>query len=87
MEIKKDAWDNFVTSFDTKSDISNFKYDFKVMTKKYGQAYMEFCRVQWSANDGAQPEEEFMKMNGNMPKTYFDKVIKVNKIKQQNGKE
>ena len=76
MEIKSEAWNNFITSFDVKSDVSNFKYDFKTMTKKYGQAYMVFCKAQWSVNEGVQTEDEFMKMNADMPKSYFDKVIK-----------
>jgi len=76
IEIKKDAWDNFLSAFDYESDVSNFKYDFKVMTKKYGQAYMTFCKAQWSANEGVQTEEEFMKMNGNMPRSFFEKVVK-----------
>ena len=78
MDIKADAWNNFMTSFDYESNVSNFKFDFKTMTKKYGQAYMEFCKSQWSANDGVQTEEEFMKMNGDMPKSFFDKVVKGN---------
>jgi hypothetical protein len=76
MDIKTDAWNNFMDSFDMESDVNNFKYDFKIMTKKYGQAYMEFCKAQWSANDGVQTEEEFMRMNANMPRSFFDKVVK-----------
>jgi hypothetical protein len=77
-EIKKDAWDNFITSMDFESPTSNFKFEFPMMTKKYGQAYMEFCKAAWSANDGIMTEEEFMKMNGNMPKSFFEKTIKKN---------
>ena len=76
MEIKKQAWDNFMDSIDFESDVNNFKHEFKVMTKKYGQAYMDYCRNAWSANMGAQTEEEFCKMNADMPISYFQKVIK-----------
>ena len=76
MEVKKDAWENFINSIDTESDTSNFKFDFKVMTKRFGQAYMVYCKAMWFANEGVQTEEEFMKMNANMPKAFFDKVIK-----------
>ena len=76
MDIKKEAWDNFITSFDTESNTSNFKFEFKVMTKKYGQAYIEFCKAQWFANDNVQTEEEFMKMNGDMPRSFFEKNVK-----------
>jgi hypothetical protein len=74
-DIKRDAWDNFITSMDFESDTSNFKYEFGVMTKKYGQAYIEFCKAAWFANDGVMTEEEFMKMNGNMPRSFFDKTV------------
>ena len=75
-EIKKDAWDNFLTSIDWESDVNNFKYEFPMMTKKYGQAFMSYCKAQWAANDGQQTEEEFCKMNANMPKKFFDNRIK-----------
>jgi hypothetical protein len=76
MDIKKDAWDNFISAMDYDSDDKNFIYDFKVMTKKYGQAYMEYCKAMWQANDGVQSEDEFMRMNGDIPVGYFNKVIK-----------
>lgn len=76
MEIKKPAWDNFIESMDFDSDENNFKYPFKVMTKKYGQAFIAYCRVAWQANEGIQTEEEFCKMNADMPMGFFEKTIK-----------
>ena len=76
MKIKKDAWDNFMNAVDWESDTGNFKYPFKVMTKKYGQAFIAFCKEQWQANEGVQTEEEFCKMNADIPQGFFDKVIK-----------
>jgi len=76
MDIKKDAWDNIISVMDFDSDDDNFIHNFKVMTKKYGQAYIAYCRAAWGANDGVQTEEEFCKMNANMPKAFFDKAIK-----------
>ena len=76
MEIKKQAWDNFLSAVDFESDTNNFKYDFETMTKKYGQAFMVYCKATWKANCGVQTEEEFCKMNANMPIGYFQKVIK-----------
>ena len=75
MEIKKQAWDNFMEAVDFESNTNNFKYEFKVMTKKYGQAYMEWCRNVWEINEGTQSKEDFCKMNANMLISYFDKVI------------
>lgn len=75
-EIKSDAWMNFSTAFDFDSPDRNFKYDFAVMTKKYGQAYIEYCRAAWAANDGVLDEEEFRRMNGNIPEGFFNGKIK-----------
>jgi hypothetical protein len=72
MEIKKDAWDKFLESMDVESPDSNFKYDFVYMTKKYGVAYIEFCKAAWSANEDVLTEEEFMTMNGGMPRKFFE---------------
>lgn len=77
-EIKKDAWDNFSASFDFESDDRNFKYDFPVMTKKYGQAFIEYCKAAWIANDGVMTEEEFCKINANMQIKFFENTIKRN---------
>jgi|TARA_R110000824_G_scaffold291588_4_gene480113 hypothetical protein len=76
MEVKKDAWDNFIANvMDPESDTSNFKFSFKIMSKKYGQAYIVFCRAMWEANEGVMSEDEFMAMNGEMPRAFFEKVI------------
>jgi hypothetical protein len=76
MEIKKEAWDNFMTIVDFESDDTNFKIGFKEITKKYGRAYIEYCKSMWEANEGIQSEEEFCKMNGNMPIGFFNNKIK-----------
>lgn len=74
-EIKGPAWDNFIDTIDFESNDNNFKYDFKIMSKKYGNAFIEYCKCMWQANDGIQSEDEFCKMNANMPRGFFDKVI------------
>lgn len=76
MEVKKQAWDNFIeNAMDPESDTSNFKHPFKVLTKKYGQAYIVFCKAMWEANEGVMTQDEFMVMNGEIPRVFFDKVI------------
>ena len=77
MEIKKDAWEKFLAIIDYDSDVSNFKIPFKDITKKYGNAYIEYCKAMWSANDDVMTEDEFMKMNGEMPRGFFEKNIRV----------
>lgn len=76
MEIKKKAWESFINVMDFESDDTNFKVKFNILTKKYGQAYIDYCRTMWSINEGVLSEEEFRKMNGDMPETFFNKNIK-----------
>jgi len=63
-------------TMDFESDTNNFKIPFTEMTKKHGNAFIDFCRAQWSANDGVQTEDEFRKMNADMPIGFFEKNIK-----------
>lgn len=75
-DIKEDAWKKFMDeAIDPDSTTSNFRYDFKVLSKKYGQAYIEFCRAMWFANEGVMSKEEFMAFNGNMPEGFFNNLI------------
>lgn len=76
MEIKKGAWDNFMNAVDWESDTNNFKFPFKIMSKKYGQAYIEYCKAMYIANNEVQTDEDFCKMNADMPIGFFNKVIK-----------
>jgi len=76
MEIKKDAWMKFCDIIDTESNTSNFKIGFQDITKKFGAAYIEYCKAMWEANDGVMTEDEFIAMNGNMPKSFFENRIK-----------
>jgi len=77
-EIKGDAWRNFMKSVDFESTESNFKYEFKDMSKRYGQAYIEYCRAAWIANDNILTEEEFRQINGDIPEGFFNNIIKKN---------
>jgi hypothetical protein len=77
MNVKTQAWENFFeNACDFESDTSNFKVPFKVLTKKFGQAYMVFCKEMWKANEGVMTEEEFRVMNGDMPEGFFNNAIK-----------
>lgn len=60
---------------DFDSDTKNWKYTFKVMTKKYGKDFIEHLQLMWGANGGGQSEEEFCEMN-DLPVDFFTKVIK-----------
>ena len=76
-KINDKSWNHFLNSaFDIKSTTSNFKFEFKDLTKKFGQPYMLFCKEMWLANCDVMTSEEFRKFNGNIPESFFNKVIK-----------
>ena len=62
-----------VMDFD--SDDANFRVAFKKLTKKYGREFIAYSKAAWEANDGLS-EEEFCRLNGNMPKGFFDRKVK-----------
>ena len=76
MNIKKESWDKFITSIDFESDENNFMFPFNVMTKKFGMQFIEYCKAAWNINDDVMTEEEFCKMNANMPIGFFKGKIK-----------
>ena len=61
---------------DFNNESSNFTISFKELTKKYGMEYIAICQAMWGANEGVMPEEEFMKINGDMSKGFFENAIK-----------
>ena len=61
---------------DFESNTQNFTVTFKVATKKYGRDFIKTLKAMWEANEEVQTEEEFCKINCNMPKQFFEKVIK-----------
>jgi len=80
MEVKKEAWSKFLNTMDFESETSNFKIKFSELTKKYGNAYIVFCRAMWESNDGIMSEDEFMVINGEMPRAFFDKNVRMKEI-------
>lgn len=65
---------------DFESDNTNFKIGFEELTRYYGYAYKELCQIMWHINE-TMTEEEFCQMNGNMPKGFFENVIKKTSVK------
>jgi len=59
------------------SDNKNFTMDFKKASKKIGKDFIEIIQAMWSANGGAQTEEEFCHMN-DIPKGFFENKVKKN---------
>jgi len=55
------------------SDISNWKYSFEVMSRKFGRDFIEILKIMWMISD--QTENDFCEMNI-IPKSFFEKVIK-----------
>ena len=76
--MKDKSKNRIIEAMDFDSDTSNWKHDFKVMSKRYGRDFIDTMKAMWSANYDVQTEDEFCKMNG-IPKGFFEKVIKNNK--------
>jgi hypothetical protein len=64
-----------IEAMDFESDTKNWKYTFKVMSKKYGKEYIETLKAMWTANGGGQTEQEFCEMN-DISIQFFNKVVK-----------
>ena len=75
-KLNKMATERIIEAMDFESDTSNWKFDFKKMSKQHGREFIEIITAMWEANDGVQTEEEFCKMNSNMPEGFFKNVIK-----------
>jgi len=85
-DIPNQAWDKFIDeTFDKESDTQNFIYPFKVMTKKYGRQYMEYCRASWVTCNSFMSPTEFCAMHANMPIGFFNKRIDVFNMPNQEG--
>ena len=67
-----------IEAIDFEDDNKNWKYPFKVMTKKYGKDFIEVVKASWEANDDVQTAEEFCTMN-DIPEGFFNNVIIGNK--------
>ena len=75
--IPEQAWKKFLDeAIDFESDKNNFKYEFGIMTKKYGQQFIEYCRASWITCMDIMAEEEFCKMNADMLIGFFKGKIK-----------
>lgn len=74
-DIKHEEKEKIINeAFDFESDVNNFKFPFHIMTKKYGRAFIEYCRAMWYVNE-TQDVDEFCKMNANMPIKFFENTI------------
>tara|TARA_R110000803_G_scaffold16197_5_gene44461 strand:+ start:5305 stop:5517 length:213 start_codon:yes stop_codon:yes gene_type:complete len=64
-----------IEAIDFESDTKNWKYSFKIMSKKYGREFIETLKAMCQANGGGQTEKEFCDMN-EITIQFFDKVVK-----------
>ena len=74
-EVTEQAQKKIVDSFDFESEDNNFKFDFKIMTKKFGGTFIEHCRAAWVACGDTMTPDEFCKINANMPIGFFKSKI------------
>jgi hypothetical protein len=64
-----------IEAMDFESDDKNWKFDFKVMCKKYGKDFISILKVMWEVDDNINSEKEFCELN-NINEQFFNKVIK-----------
>lgn len=69
---------NIENIIDFENDDKNFTMDFTKAGKKVGRDFIEMIQAMWASNGGSQTEEEFCKMNGDIPKGFFDNKVKNN---------
>lgn len=72
--INNEISDRIIEAMDFDSDDKNWKFSFKVMTKKYGRDFIEILKAMWSANGESQSEIEFCEMN-EISFEFFTKLI------------
>lgn len=75
-ELKQDEWNRLVTEGLSDDGQSNTRFPFSTMSKKFGLAWLEYCKVAWQANEGCMSEDEFCKINGEIPRKFFETKIK-----------
>ena len=66
---------NIIECIDFKSDTKNWNQSFDYMCKFCGKEFIDMLKIMWKCNDNIQTEEDFCEMN-NIPKAFFEKVIK-----------
>ena len=76
-EISNESWEKFLTSIDFESDTNNFNFKFNIMTKRFGVQFIEYCQAAWLVNESMN-EEDFCKINADMPIGFFKGKIKNN---------
>ncbi len=80
---KQDGWKRFIdeATCNFGEEKSNVKFSFVVLTKKYGRAYIQYLQATWEAAD-SMGEAEFIAINGDIPYSFFKKVVKGKVIQQ-----
>ena len=73
---KTENWNRLITDGLLVGEESNTKFPFKTMSKKFGVAWMAYCQAAWEANDDCLSEEEFCKLNGEIPDGFFKHKIR-----------
>lgn len=68
-------WNDFVKQYISTDGNSNVKLDFNQLSRYAGVPYFEYLRVAWVATKEHFTEEEFCKINGNVPIKFFEKNV------------
>lgn len=73
-------WNDFVKKYMKFDGESNVTADFSALSKTQGVAYFEYLRVAWIATREHFTEDEFCRINGNVPKKFFEKNVRDSEI-------
>lgn len=73
MEITTEEWSKLIREAmsDDPDCKTNFKFDFKILTKKYGKAYIEYLKAAYLAK-GDLSNKEFCRLN-HCPLSFLNK--------------
>jgi hypothetical protein len=69
-------WNDFVRKFCQFDGESNVNADFATITKTAGVPYFEYLRSMWICTRESVSEEEFCRINGNIPIKFFEKNVR-----------
>jgi len=73
-------WNNFVRTYLSFDGENNVNADFTKITKVAGVAYFEFLRASWVCMKDYITEQDFCKVNGNVPISFFEKNVRDHEV-------
>lgn len=70
-----DYWSDLLNNAVILNGPTNFKHEFKVLTRRFGKAYKEYIKISYQVKDNQLSDESFCLLN-HLPINLLDKFIK-----------